>query len=183
MLALAGTALMGSDDPPPSAVERLGFKFNPVKEPAAQTTASAPAPDGTVVMPNVLVRESRAKPTEEDLMTPAEKLDQAKRENISPLYAVTFGPLSQLASYYFNWLGILGGWHPNDAEALVLHDQNIRLRKLREFDDMVDMVRLADPKQATELKNMRAELFRLQQDSDDTPMTVIVLQRGAKSHP
>jgi len=91
--------------------------------------------------------------------------------------------LSQLAGYYFNWLGILGGWHPNDAEALVLHQQNVRLRKMSEFDDMVEMVRLADPKQAAELKNMHAELFRLQQDSDDTPMTVIVVQRGAKSHP
>jgi len=182
MLALWGTALMGSDDPP-SAAERLGFKFNPVKEPAPPATASAPAPDGTVVMPKFLVRESRAKPTEEDLMTPAEKLSQAKKENISPLYAVTFGPLSQLAGYYFNWLGILGGWHPNDAEALVLHQQNVRLRKMSEFDDMVEMVRLADPKQAAELKNMHAELFRLQQDSDDTPMTVIVVQRGAKSHP
>jgi hypothetical protein len=183
LFALCSTVVLG-DEAAPSAAERLGFKYNPVKESVSPPAAEVPVPDGTVVMPKFLVRESRVKPTEEELLTPSEKLAAAKKENISPLYAVTFGPLSQLAGYYLNFLSILGGWHPNDAEALVLYEQNVRVRKMNEFDDMVAMVKLADQKEAADLQAMRSVLFRLPQESDDTPLSVITAQRGrAKSHP
>jgi hypothetical protein len=53
-------------------------------------------------------------------LTDGAKLEIAEKRYISPLYRVTFGPLSQVAAYYFNFLSVLHGWHPNEAEALRL---------------------------------------------------------------
>lgn len=166
LFALAGTPLGGAD-PGPSAIERLGIPYHPPKEPDKAVGPEAPAETplipGTVTLPKFDVKESRLKLTEEDTVSPAEKMTEAEKAYISPLYAVTFGPLSQLAGYYLNWLAIFGGWHPNSAEATVLYVQDARLREMREFDDLADLDRLADPKEAKELAKMRAIIFRLPQ--------------------
>lgn len=162
IFALGCTVLCGAD-PQPSTVERLGITFNPPKEPDKPVDSEVPLSPGTVILPKFDVKDSRIKLTQEDLVSPAEKLIEAKKEYISPLYAVTFGPLSQIAGYYLNFFSILGGWHPNAAEATVLYVQDARLRKMREFDDLVDLERVADPKEAQELAKMRAVIFRLPQ--------------------
>ena len=159
-----GAAVLWGADPKPTAAERLGISFNPPKDPEIITVPAA-AP-GTIVMPRFEIKDSRLKLTRDDLPSPAEKLLEAKREYISPLYASTFGPLSQLAGYAMNFLTIFGGWHPNNAEATVLYVQDARLRNIREFDDLIDLERLADPKEANELARTRSVIFRLQQKEE-----------------
>ncbi len=163
-LFVLGASLLCGADPKPSAAERLGISFNPPKEPEA--IAVPAAPPGTIMLPKFEIKDSRLKLTAQDLVSPAEKLTEAKDKYISPVYAVTFGPLSQLAGYYMNFLNLLGGWHPNDTEATVLYVQDARLRKMREFDDLIDLVRLADPKEAKELTKLRPVIFRQPQKDE-----------------
>jgi hypothetical protein len=132
---------------------------------AAQSAVSENLSIDVVTLPKFDVKGSRIKVTEDDVRTPEETLALAKKEYISPLYQVTFGPLSQLAAYYLNFPSILGGWHPGNAEAMTLHAQDLRVRKMKEFDDMVDMTALVDPKEAKTLKLLRVQLFRLPQQS------------------
>lgn len=130
-----------------------------------QTAANEKLPFGVVTLPKFNVAASRVKVTEDDVRTPDETLALAKKEYISPFYAATFGPLSQLAAYYLNFPSILGGWHPGNAEAMTLYAQDLRVRKMKEFDDMVDLTALVDPKEAKTLKLLRVQLFRLPQQS------------------
>jgi hypothetical protein len=81
----------------------------------------------------------------------------AEAKYLSPLYRVTFGPLSQIAAYYFNFLTILHGWHPNEAEAVTLYRQDERLKMLEKLDSLVRLEKIADPKEAKELQRIRYE--------------------------
>jgi hypothetical protein len=120
-------------------------------------------PDPKVVeMDPVLVWGSRVKLTETDVLTDTAKLEMAEKKYISPLYRVTFGPLSQLAGYYFNFLTILNGWHPNEAEARTLYLEDDRLQMLDEMDSLVRLERLGgDSKDAKELQRIRFEASAL----------------------
>ncbi|HWA10002.1 MAG TPA: hypothetical protein VG838_11175 [Opitutaceae bacterium] len=168
-VAIFSTTVLWGAEPAPSAAERLGFSFHP-PDAAASTektaTPEAPPAPGTVVLPKFEVKETKIQLTTEDVMSVSGKMALAKREYISPLYSVTFGPLSQLAGYYLNFLSILGGWHPSEGEAKILYLQDARLRKMREFDDLIALERLADPKEAAQLARGRAELFRLPQKAE-----------------
>ncbi len=165
VLVLWGASLLGAE-PPPSAVERLGIKFSPPKEEDKPVVPDSPVAPGTVTLPKFDVKDSRLKLTKEDALSPADKLIEAKREYISPLYAVTFGPLSQLAGYATNFLSILNGWHPNTPEAEILYLQDARLRKIAEFDRLAELEELADPSQLPALNRLRAETFRLPQKDE-----------------
>ncbi len=70
---------------------------------------------------------------------------------------MTFGPLSQIAAYYFNFLSILNGWHPNEAEALTLYRQDERLKMLGEMDSLIRLETIGGGKDAKELQRLRFE--------------------------
>jgi hypothetical protein len=179
VLVLWGAILLGAETPP-SAVERLGFTFSPPKEPNKPGMPDLPAAPGTVVLPKFDVKDSRIKLTKDDVLSPTDKLIDAKREYISPLYAVTFGPLSQLAGYFTNFLSISNGWHPNTTEAVVLYVQDARLRKIAEFDRLAELEVLADPSQLPALHRLRAETFR-QPQKDESLFYRIDIQHDDQS--
>ena len=140
-----GDASVGSPSSHPalSTAERLGIKFNPATKDGEGEVVASPLPPGAVVaagtvqLPPFVVRETKVKLTEKDVLTDKAKLELAEKRYLSPLYRTTLGPLSQLAAYYFDWPSILGGWHPNEIEATVLKRQDERLEMLEELDSLI----------------------------------------------
>ncbi len=128
------------------------------KPPMAKPAGKPPPFDPEVVqMKPFYVRENRVRLTETDVLTDTAQLKMAEAKYLSPLYRVTFGPLSQIAAYYFNFLTILHGWHPNEAEAVTLYRQDERLKMLEKLDSLVRLEKIADPKEAKELQRIRYE--------------------------
>lgn len=153
--ALAGDGIASAEVgfPGMTAADRLGVHFDPLAAVTAASQTTAPAP-GTLQMPKFIVR-ARLLPTREDVMTDSEVLRLARKTYISPLYQVTFGPLSQLAAYLENPLAIFGGWHPSDAEANALARQQRRLDRLNELDSLMELESMSDPKNKAEFQEIR----------------------------
>jgi hypothetical protein len=164
MLALAtGCPLCGEPAADPSAyaslsaAARLGVSFKPAPAPQAPAEAPALAP-GTVALPSYIVREKREPLTSDIILSPAATAAMAKDKYLSPFYRVTFGPLAQIAAYYTNFLTLFDGWHPNDAEALVLYRQDRRLEQLTELNDLIDLEMIDNPRAKKELEGARFEI-------------------------
>jgi hypothetical protein len=153
--------------PPLSASGRLGLSFSPPPKTGENPTVLSPSPPaifpdpvspGTVILSPFLVTTPRVKLTERDILTAKGRLALAQKQQLTPLYRVTFGPLSQLAAYYFDWTSILGGWHPNQVEAMVLYRQEEALRKQREMDYLIRLETLdekSDAKKTPQLKELK----------------------------
>lgn len=143
----------------PTLVRQVSSALPVWKPRPAPAADKVPPPDpGVVAMKPFIVRENRIKLTETDVLSDSEKVELAKSRQLSPLYRVTFGPLSQIAGYYFNFLSILGGWHPNDADAMALERQDQRLKMLDELDSLARIEALGgDAKDAKEFQRIRYE--------------------------
>jgi hypothetical protein len=138
-----------------SAAARLGVTFKPAPAPQAPAAALAP---GTIALPRYIVRETREPLTPALILSPLATVDMAKDKYLSPLYRVTFGPLAQIAAYYTNFLTLFNGWHPNDAEALVLYKQDRRLEQLTELNDLIDLEMIDNPKAKKQLEGVRFDI-------------------------
>jgi hypothetical protein len=138
--------------------ERLGFKFDPQAHQAAvdnagkATTGSLPGDleaaspaDDILHLSKVVVTGKRIPFNDRDVLTPVGRLDFAKKTYLTPAYEKTFGPLGQLASYYFNFLSILGGWHPNNAEALALYADADQKRRNIEMNSLLEVAAFGRP--------------------------------------
>jgi len=108
-------------------------------------------------MAPVIVWGARVKLSETDVLTDSGKLEIAEKRYISPLYRATFGPLSQVAGYYFNFLSILHGWHPNEVEAMTLYRQDERLKMLGELGSLIRLETIGDARDAKELQRIQFE--------------------------
>lgn len=160
LIGTVGFALSGhgasSDDSPAAgssasenhrhqSVDRLGIKFNPNPQdeknsPAVPRLAAIDPADASLDVTKLepfIVKGPRVKITERELLTKKGTLALARKTQLTPLYEVTFGPLSQVGSYYFNWLTILGGWNPNNAEAMTLYRQEEEVRRDKEMSDLM----------------------------------------------
>jgi hypothetical protein len=164
VLALAaGSLLCGtpavdrSDYANLSAAARLGVAFKPSPAGPEPSPSPAAAP-GPIALPKYIVRETQERLTPDIVLSPKAALDMAKDKYLSPLYRVTFGPFAQLAAYYTNFLSVFDGWHPNDAEALVLYRQERRLGQLAELNDLIDLEMIDNPQAKKQLERTRFEL-------------------------
>ena len=151
--------------------ELLGFKYaNPGPETAnlaSPGSASLANVDfGEVVtMPNFVVVAYRSFPQEREMLTEYGLVQYAKKKFTTPLYRATFGPLAQIAAYYFNFFSILNGWHPSDAEAMTLYRESERVRILSEFDDLSRLEGIGNPHAGEEFRRMRWEVSHTGLDS------------------
>jgi hypothetical protein len=149
----------------------LGFKYEkpgPTTPNLASTgSSSQPIEDlGEIVqLPKFVVEARRNVPEAKEMLTDYGRLQFAKKTFTTPLYRATFGPLSQVATYYFNFLTILNGWHPSDAEAMTLYRESERVQILADFDELCRLEKLRDPHAAKELRQMRSEVWRTGVDS------------------
>lgn len=139
---------------PGLSVIRLGFRYEPLSKVDEISQPMAQVP-GAVIMPKFEVKESREKLTEEAALTDKANLAIAEDKYISPFYRITFGPLMQVAAYFHDPLGILNGWHPNEAEAKTLSRQDKRLEQLNELDSLIGLEMIDDSKDATQFKSLR----------------------------
>jgi len=159
--ARAGDAPAGSGTVAVVSIGHLGFKFS---ERATTTAAAKPVallPEETnpaYVLPRMVVSERPVKLLEREVLTERGRRELAEKRYITPLYRTTFGPAAQLASYYFNPLGLLGGWHPNTAEAMTLYQEDERVRTLEELDDLVELEGLEKGGEAKDLKELHAQV-------------------------
>jgi hypothetical protein len=145
----------------------LGFKFEsvppkPAQLPTPRTSILSPGYyyGETVHLPPFFVHPRQDIPEEKEMLTDFGRLQFARKKFISPLYRATFGPLAQIGAYYLNFLSILNGWHPNDAEAMALYRESERLQILTNFDDLRRIEELGEPGTSDEFKQMRARIRR-----------------------
>ena len=161
-LLAAGAEISGPAGSHETAADRLGIAFAP-RAVAAGDPAPATNSQPVIVLPKFDVRASRIDLAEHDLLTPKGRLAEAKRRELSPLYRVTFGPLAFAAAIYFDPLLVISalrGTRPNDAEAMVLFEQDERLRHMHEADSLIDVYKADDPALYRELKTSLRESFR-----------------------
>lgn len=163
VFALGLVGAVWAEEPQPGKF-RLGIAYDPFATPTAESLILNPVPAPDVLqLPRFDVKEKPLKLDPEEILTEYGLTEAAKKRYLSPLYTKTFGPLAQLAEYYLNFFSLLGGWHPNDAEALVLYYQDKRLQRLRSFDDLISVTKVAAPDDAKELLILRNEAFRRDQ--------------------
>jgi len=155
----------------PLPTELLGFKFTELslRSPSLASTGPSSLPNDdsgeAVKMPKFVVLAPRIVIQEKELLTDYGRVELAKKQFTTPLYRATFGPLAQVATYYFNFLTILNGWHPSDAEAMTLYRESERVRILSDFDDLCRLEGLGDPNAGEELRRMRSGVWRTGFDS------------------
>ena len=145
--------------PSPVLAKQISSVLPAWSPPPPNPVVRLPPPDPEVVqMEPVIVWGDRVKLTATDVLTDGAKLEIAEKRYISPLYRVTFGPLSQVAAYYFNFLSVLHGWHPNEAEALTLYRQDERLKMLGALDSLAELETIGgDSKDAKDFQRIRFE--------------------------
>ncbi len=147
-------------EPAHARVERLRLSFAPIglaDEPAPMVDNSP-----VIVLPKFEVRDDRIELSKRDVATSKELLAEAKLRYLSQAYQATFGQLSAALGIVANLPSILGGWHPNDAEASALFAEDERVRRRRESEDLVDLLEGLDPATARELRRSVSDTFRHQ---------------------
>lgn len=138
--------------------ERLGFKFDPRTQVAALDNTgkltteksladieAAASADDMLHLSKVIVTGKRIPFNARDVLTPAGRLDFAKKTYLTPAYEKTFGPLGAMASYYFNFQAIFGGWRPNDADAVALYADADQKRRNIEMNSLLEATAFGRP--------------------------------------
>lgn len=155
-----GVTASPATTPPSPQIARLRLSFAPIG------LADEPAPiidnSPVIVLPRFEVRDDRIPLSKRDVATSKELLAQAKQRYLSQSYQATFGQLSAALGIVANLPSILGGWHPNDAEATVLFAEDERVRRKRESEDLVELLDTLDPSTAQELRRSVSDTFRHQ---------------------
>jgi hypothetical protein len=160
---LAGSQCVFSQSEDPKAHRysvTTEFRYEAPKaasEQVAEEATNAPAP---YRLPPYYVREKELRLRETELLTDRGKLLYAKKRFLSPVYQKVFGPISQLASYYFNFLNILGGWHPNDAEAMALLQDEERKERIQEAAALSRLERIGNAVNGGEATQAKSQSFQ-----------------------
>jgi hypothetical protein len=151
MAGLMGTIWFGTlcaAEDSRSKIARLGFAFDQRAHDAAVAADKARADlerendeqvilsDGVIRLPKYYVNEERMPFNKREILTPEGRLAVAKKRYISPVYAKTLGPLSAVASLLAN---PLGGWQPNDPEAMTLYYDQDQKRRNAEMKELIKL--------------------------------------------
>ena len=129
---------------PDKKLARLGFAFDQhahdlavtaVKEQDSTETQSSDeaASDDLLKLPKFVVLGKKVPFQDREILTPKGRLDLAKKTYLTPAYQKTLGPLSALAGLLMN---PLGGWQPNNPEAMVLYEDTEQLRRKTEMQEL-----------------------------------------------
>lgn len=152
---VAGEKAPGEGDTDGARKERLaklGFSF---QAPAATAGNSASAglapgepPDPNVIqMPRYRVKQKRIALTPDEVLTEKGKAEIARARYLNPVYQATVGPLMAVLGLIAN---PLGGWNPNNPEALALYYDQQYKERMNEMDDLnrLESLGKAPPKKA-----------------------------------
>lgn len=132
------------------AAERLGFHYAPASSVSAsgdghtptELMASIQSNPSVVRMATVIVGGRREKLPTDELLTPYGKVQYAEKAYLSPTYRAMIGPLAQIATYYFDFTAILGGWHPNRAEAMTIYNEEMRVKRASAMKELIKLDRV-----------------------------------------
>lgn len=134
---------------PDKKLAQLGFAFdqhahdlavaaakeeNPTETNASDEAAS----DDLLKLPKFVVLGKRVPFTDREILTPKGRLDLAKKTYLTPAYQKTLGSLSALAGLLIN---PLGGWQPNNPEAMALYEDTEQLRRKTEMQELEKKLR------------------------------------------
>ena len=145
----------------------FSFTYREAPSDAGHVSLSLPGSDGEFVgtlLPTVRIEAARVHLTKDEILSEAGRMDYAQKTHLTDTYRAVFGPLAQLATYYYNWPSILMGWHPNEAEAMLLYEQEQRTRRVNEMDRLIYLQVVDRQKEPKELKAMQDELSRIRHD-------------------
>jgi len=155
---------------PVSAQQAQGGSYRVVNEysfqkpiQAAKETRDPLGPDQVILLPKYFIHDKVPvfEPVERYQSDPKARVALAKKRCLSPIYMKTFGPLGQLIAYYMSLINLLGGWHPNDGEALLLLDQEEHLRRVAEVDYLVSIELYDHSIGVNDYKKLRRELMTI----------------------
>jgi hypothetical protein len=147
-----------------TAAERMGFEYAPKDLPVLSEAADAkPAPfvgeiAGEGILPRMVISADRVHLNSEEILTDKGRLEVAQKRHLTPLYRATLGPLSVLAGYYMNPFSLLGGWHPNEAEAMILYRQEEKLQRRDEMDSLIRLEEVGARWESKEDQRLRKEM-------------------------
>ncbi len=116
------------------------------------------------MLPRFEVRDARIPLTVDEVFTSKGRLAEAKQRHLSPLYQATFGPIAAVAALYFNPLMVLRGVRANDAEAMVLYQQEEDLRRRGETRSLEELAQLADAAARSEHSSAKPQPVQLKQN-------------------
>jgi hypothetical protein len=149
LLACVGLGMLHAAEDSEQKTARLGFVFDQQAHDAAiarrhaeqeKHDASAQA-DDVIHLPKYYVTEERMPFTTREILTPEGRVALANKRYISPVYRKSLGPLSAIASLLMN---PLGGWRPNDPEAMALYEDDERLRRKNETKELMRLEALKE---------------------------------------
>ena len=138
-------------------IARLGFNFDQHAHDLAVAADEtnifsdknefAVSPEGVILLPKYTVNEKRMPFTERDILTPEGRITLANKRYISPVYRKTLGPLAAIASLLMN---PLGGWRPNDREAMTLYNDAEQKRRNSAMRELFELEALREPPAETQ---------------------------------
>lgn len=145
-----------------STLDQLGFKFVPPEKTEEVPTLFTHPPEVIEMeasLPLYEVEAPKLKLRENDIATNKLRVERAVNRYTSPLYRATFGPLSQVAGYAFNIPSILAGWHPNEAEAMALREEDIKIERMEDMKRLSRLNLIGNPNAAKDDLNSEREVY------------------------
>ena len=135
---------------PEQKTARLGFVFDQHAhdvaaagnaDPEDKNHGSGVPSDDVIHLPKYFVTEERMPFTTREVLTPEGRVTLANKRYISPVYRKTLGPLAAVAALLMN---PLGGWRPNDAEAMTLYEGDECKRRKMETAELMKLDALSE---------------------------------------
>jgi len=133
-------------------VTKLGFAFDQqAHDVVVAATSAAPFTenheaevpvDDLLQLPKYVVTGKSVPLQEREVLSPTGKLDLARKTYLTPAYQKTIGLLAAVASLLNN---PLGGWQPNDPEAMALYEDTEQLHRKTEMKELADLAALSNP--------------------------------------
>lgn len=175
-MAFAAIPLFGDTPAELSRASRLNLIYQnpaPLVEAPRLLRPSTPGPD-TFMMPAMVVKDYSLRMDDYSLLTQRGRIALAKKEYLSPVYQKVFGPLAWASALYFNPMMLINGTQPNDSEAMLLLKQDLRLRRMRLFDDWTRLSAPVSPWEARVIRDLRHATFL--RDLIDTRLSLTLRQ-------
>jgi hypothetical protein len=154
-IILACTTETRASAPEPASA-RLGFSFDQQAHNAAQKTLSSgssvgdePAPRDVLRLPKYMVSEKPMAFEQDELLTPAGKVEVAKKRYLNPMYQKTLGPVIGILSLAHN---VNGGWNPNTPEAMAIYEDFKQRDRNNRMSDLTALSELAEQSKRLETR-------------------------------
>ena len=141
--ALPAFAAASSADTPKGSVlhEVQLFNYQPLQgrsPPRLQLDKSDSGDKSILSMDPYFTFGRRIQLSKEDILSPAGRVSVAKHRYLNPIYQKTLGPLMAIPGFVAN---PLWGLSPNTPEAMLLYEEDERIRRNQNMNDLINLDR------------------------------------------